>query len=86
MIHTEMEELSLNRQLSLTGVSKGSWYYAPAPETELNLALMLKIDKQFLETPFYGVPRMHQHLLRMLRSPVIRQHRGQGLTWQLMGQ
>ncbi len=29
---------------------------------------------------------MHQHQFRMSRSPVIRQHRGQCLTWQLIGQ
>jgi|GEM_PF-6603966 len=29
---------------------------------------------------------MHQHLFRMSRSPVVGQHRGQGLIWQLIGQ
>ena len=29
---------------------------------------------------------MHQHMFRMNRSPVVGQHRGQGLTWQLIGQ
>jgi putative transposase len=28
----------------------------------MNLALMLLIDKQFLETPFYGVQQMTWHL------------------------
>ena len=29
---------------------------------------------------------MHQHLFRMSRSPAVRQHRGQGFTWQVIGQ
>jgi putative transposase len=35
-----------------------SFYYAPQGETEMNLALMQLIDRQFLETPFYGVRQM----------------------------
>jgi len=31
-------------------------------ETAMNLDLMVKIDKQFLETPFYGVQQMKWHL------------------------
>lgn len=34
-------------------------YYAPnAGESRENLALMRRIDAQYLDTPFYGVPRM----------------------------
>jgi putative transposase len=64
MIATGMDDFSLNRQLSLLGVGKSSWYHEPVPETELNLALMLEIDQQYLKTPFYGVPRMRNHLVR----------------------
>src|SRR4051812_35019920 len=38
------------------------FYYAPQGETEMNLTLMLLIDKQFLDTPFYGVQQMTWHL------------------------
>jgi putative transposase len=31
-------------------------------ETALNLDLMVVIDKQFLQTPFYGVQQMAWHL------------------------
>ena len=37
-------------------------YYAPQGETAMNLDLMLLIDKQFLDTPFYGVRQMTWHL------------------------
>jgi putative transposase len=56
---------SLRTQLSLTGLSNQAWYYDPIPETALNLELMRRIDEQYLRTPFYGVPRMHQYLLRL---------------------
>ena len=39
-----------------------SFYYEPKGESEMNLDLMRLIDKQFLETPFYGVRQMTWHL------------------------
>ncbi len=41
---------------------RSSFYYEPKSETALNLVLMRPIDKQFLETPFYGVRQMTWHL------------------------
>jgi putative transposase len=43
-------------------MSRSSFYYEPKGETEMNLNLMRLIDKQFLETPFYGVRQMTWHL------------------------
>ena len=42
------------RQCQLAELARSSWYYQPAGETAENLALMRKIDQQYLETPFYG--------------------------------
>ena len=39
-------------------ISRSSFYYTLQGETALNLDLMLLVDKQFLETPFYGVRQM----------------------------
>jgi putative transposase len=39
-------------------ISRSSFYHQPVGESDLNLALMFQIDKQFLETPFYGVRQM----------------------------
>src|SRR3972149_9657249 len=39
-------------------------YMTPAGETAMNLQLMRLIDEQYLETPFYGYPRMTAHLRR----------------------
>ena len=46
------------RQCELLGLARSSFYYAAQPETEQNLRLMKMIDRQFTETPFYGVRRM----------------------------
>jgi putative transposase len=48
----------------LVGLVRASYYYEAASESELNLTLMRLIDAQYLETPFYGYPRMTQMLHR----------------------
>lgn len=53
---------SIGAQCRLLSLSRSSFYYAPQGETEMNLGLMLLIDKQFLDTPFYGVRQMTWHL------------------------
>ena len=57
-------ELSIRRQCALLGLSRASYYYAAAPEDPLNRELMRRIDLQYLETPFYGWPRMTAALRR----------------------
>lgn len=37
-------------------------YYEPKGESKMNPDLMRVIDKQLLETPFYGVRQMTWHL------------------------
>jgi putative transposase len=44
--------------VELLGISRSGFYYAPAGEGEINLALMRLIDQQFLQTPFYGSRQM----------------------------
>ena len=46
------------RQCGWTELARSSWYYQPAGETAENLALMRKIDEQYLKTPFYGSRKM----------------------------
>jgi putative transposase len=62
MIERHHPTLSVGAQCRLLSISRSSFYYAPQGETEMNLALMRLIDKQFLETPFYGVRQMTWHL------------------------
>ena len=54
--------LSVRRQCELIGLNRGTYYYQPAKETPLNLALMRLIDEQYLKTPFYGYPKMTEYL------------------------
>jgi putative transposase len=62
MIERDHPDLPVGKQCALLSISRSSFYYLPKGETELNLGLMRKIDKQFLETPFYGVRQMTWHL------------------------
>jgi len=62
MIEPNLPNLSVGRQCALLSISRSSFYYEPKGETDMNLDLMRKVDKQFLETPFYGVRQMTWHL------------------------
>ena len=72
MIEPEHSQLSVVRQCELVSISRSGFYYQPAGETPLNLALMRLIDVQFLETPWYGSRQMARHL----RHPYIPMRRG----------
>jgi len=58
MIEHGVPELPVVRQCALLGVSRSSVYYEPVPVDPEELALMALIDRQYLETPFYGSRRM----------------------------
>src|SRR3954463_12281082 len=58
MIDRLNKHLSLTRQCQLLGLSRSSLYYQPAPDKTEDLALMALIDRQFLETPYYGSRKM----------------------------
>jgi len=62
MIESNLSGLSVSKQCALLSISRSSFYYEPNGETEMNLDLMRLIDKQFLETPIYGVLQMTWHL------------------------
>ena len=52
----------MRRQCQVLDVCRASLYYVPIEADVLNLGLMDKIDEQYLETPYYGRPKMTQHL------------------------
>ena len=62
MIEPNLKGLSVGKRCALLSISRSSFYYEPKGESEMNLDLMRVIDKQFLETPFYGVRQMTWHL------------------------
>lgn len=62
MIQPNHPKLSVTRQCRLVSVSRSSFYHQPRGESVRNLALMVEIDRQFLDTPFYGAQQMTWHL------------------------
>jgi putative transposase len=59
----------MSRQCELLSLSRSSLYYRPGHgggggESAENLLLMRLLDRQFIETPFYGVRRMTAWLVR----------------------
>ena len=46
------------------GVSRSSLYYRPKETSQQDLSLMRELDRQYLETPFYGSRRMKASLDR----------------------
>ena len=55
-------QLSVRRQCGLLGLNRSSWYYEPRGVSAENLALMRRIDQQYLKTPWYGRRKMGQAL------------------------
>lgn len=64
MIERNNPEISITKQCYLLDIHRSGIYYEPVPESEINLELMKVIDKEYQKYPFYGVPRMTQHLIR----------------------
>ncbi len=64
LVSVDHPRLSVVRQCELVDISRSSYYYIPNGESEFNLELMGNIDRQFLETPFYGSRQMARHLRR----------------------
>ena len=64
MIEPKHAWLSVRRQCELLGLNRSTLYYEAAAETAANLALMRRIDEQYLLTPFYGSRRMTAWLQR----------------------
>lgn len=57
--------LSVRRQCGLLSLARSSLGYQPRGESAENLAFMAVIDKQFLETPWYGARQMARHMQRL---------------------
>jgi len=64
MIEPMNEEIPIYRQCELLELSRSSYYYTSAGESEYNLELMRLIDEQYTRTPFYGTRKMTVWLRR----------------------
>ena len=72
MINPE-HKLSLTKQASALGISRGSVYYLPRPVSDRDQALMKRIDRLHLEFPFAGA-RMLRDMLRLEGLKAGRKH------------
>jgi len=57
-IEPNHRRLSVRRQCELLGLNRSSWYYEAVGESAENLALMRRIDEQYLRKPCYGSRKM----------------------------
>ncbi|MCR9191026.1 MAG: IS3 family transposase [Alteromonadaceae bacterium] len=57
-------KLSVRRQCALLTLARSNLYYEPKGESAENLRFMAMIDKQFLETPWYGSRQMGRYMKR----------------------
>lgn len=64
MIDKRPKRPGLTRQCALLGLGRSSVYYRPRGVPAGDLALMRLLDRQYLETPFYGSRKMTAHLRR----------------------
>ncbi len=62
MIQPDHLNLSIAQQCRLASLGRSTFYHVPRGESAENLDLMARIDRQFLETPFYGTRQMTWHL------------------------
>ena len=83
MVDREHPKLPIVRQCALLEVRRSSLYYRPKAASEEDLSLMGEIDRQYLETPFYGSRRMRawlgRHGMQVSRKRVQRLMRAMGL-------
>lgn len=52
------EKISVSKQCKVLNLSRNFLYYLPKKELEVNLRIMLLMDKQYFATPFYGYRKM----------------------------
>ena len=58
LIDPNSKHLSVVKQCKLLSIHRSRYYYEPMAATAENLAIMLWLDKQYFDTPFYGVLRL----------------------------
>ncbi len=63
-IEKQHPRLSVRRQCKLLSLTRSGLYYHPVGESAENLKFMKIIDKQFLNTPWYGSRQMARHMQR----------------------
>jgi putative transposase len=80
LIEPAHPQISIARQCDLVGLPRSPYYYHAQGESAENLHLMRLLDKQYTDTPYYGIRRMtawlrsqgyavnHKRVARLLRT------------------
>src|SRR5215475_13116264 len=80
LIEPDHPQISIARQCDLVGLPRSTYYYQAQGESVENLYLMHLLDRQYTDTPYYGVRRMtawlrsqgyavnHKRVARLLRT------------------
>jgi len=84
VIQKDHSNLSIRQQCNLLNLNRSSLYYEAVQTSGLNLELMEKIDKHYLENPFKGARRMHVYLTKDLGYKVSL-NRIERLYYRVMG-
>lgn len=58
LIEPNNNQISVVKQCAAMSIHRSLYYYESIAETAENLAIMLWLDKQYFDTPFYGVLRL----------------------------
>ena len=69
MIQPDHPTLSIVQQCRLASIGRSTFYHVPRGESAENLGLMVEIDRQFLETPFYGAQCKRRRETPSLKRP-----------------
>jgi len=58
LVDHDHHEITIHRQCELLGLSRSTYYYAPAMASEEDLVLMRAIDRVYTDHPYYGWRRI----------------------------
>jgi putative transposase len=76
LIDSQHDQLSIQRQCELVGLSRSSWYYSTANDkastSPQDAFLMKLIDQSYTQCPFYGSRRIRVDLQKQLQQPINR--------------
>lgn len=73
-IEKDHADISIARQCTLLGISRGSVYYDPQPIRDTDLVLLRHLDEIYTEHPYYGARRMGPELTGRTGMVVGRKH------------
>ena len=65
LIDQDQQTLSIIAQWEMLGLSRSSYFYSHSTESSENLQNLEWLDKQYLETPFFGARKLLNELLKL---------------------